>query len=186
MPVRRWERSWRFNRLRHACVITTLLRTSAEVCGLRGALPARRITVNRAHANLPKESSHYDLSIAPGLMAASGAIPADALGGSTVLDELALGCGQRNGRPVPAAERAARTPSRAAGHPTTENPALEVPRRGSNPRGLSRNGEMPEGQSASEPRPCLMLAIGVSGTASKNPDSAPSADAWHSSSFGRG
>ena len=45
------------------------------------ALPARRITVNLAPADLPKEGSHYDLPIALGLMAAIGAIPADALSG---------------------------------------------------------------------------------------------------------
>src|SRR3712207_5425146 len=54
------------------------------------ALPARRIIVNLAPADLPKEGSHYDLPIALGLMAAIGAIPADALNGFTVLGELAL------------------------------------------------------------------------------------------------
>src|SRR5580692_684323 len=54
------------------------------------ALPARRITVNLAPADLPKEGSHYDLPIALGLMAAIGAIPADALNGFTVLGELGL------------------------------------------------------------------------------------------------
>ena len=54
------------------------------------ALPARRITVNLAPADLPKEASHYDLPIALGLMAAIGAIPADALAGFTVLGELGL------------------------------------------------------------------------------------------------
>ncbi|MBL8587565.1 MAG: YifB family Mg chelatase-like AAA ATPase [Methylobacteriaceae bacterium] len=54
------------------------------------ALPARRITVNLAPADLPKEGSHYDLPIALGVMAAIGAIPADALGGYTVIGELAL------------------------------------------------------------------------------------------------
>src|SRR5260370_314323 len=48
------------------------------------ALPARRITVNLAPADLPKEGSHYDLPIALGLMAAIGAIPPDALSGFTV------------------------------------------------------------------------------------------------------
>src|SRR3569623_213577 len=43
------------------------------------ALPARRITVNLAPADLPKEGSHYDLPIALGLMEAIGAIPPDAL-----------------------------------------------------------------------------------------------------------
>ena len=54
------------------------------------ALPAKRITVNLAPADLPKEGSHYDLPIALGIMAAIGAIPADALYGFTVLGELAL------------------------------------------------------------------------------------------------
>src|SRR5688500_14660602 len=54
------------------------------------ALPARRITVNMAPADLPKEGSHYDLPIALGLMAAIGAIPPDAVSGFTVLGELGL------------------------------------------------------------------------------------------------
>ncbi|MET0969196.1 MAG: YifB family Mg chelatase-like AAA ATPase [Tardiphaga sp.] len=54
------------------------------------ALPARRIIVNLAPADLPKEGSHYDLPIALGLMAAIGAIPPDALLGYTVLGELGL------------------------------------------------------------------------------------------------
>jgi magnesium chelatase family protein len=54
------------------------------------ALPAKRIIVNLAPADLPKEGSHYDLPIALGIMAAIGAIPGDALAGFTVLGELAL------------------------------------------------------------------------------------------------
>ncbi len=54
------------------------------------ALPSRRITVNLAPADMPKEGSHYDLPIALGLMAAIGAIPHDALSGFTVLGELGL------------------------------------------------------------------------------------------------
>ncbi len=54
------------------------------------ALPAKRITVNLAPADLPKQGSHYDLPIALGVMAAIGAIPSDALAGYTVLGELAL------------------------------------------------------------------------------------------------
>lgn len=54
------------------------------------ALPSKRITVNLAPADLPKEGSHYDLPIALGVMAAIGAIPGDALEGFTVLGELAL------------------------------------------------------------------------------------------------
>src|SRR6187431_1258459 len=54
------------------------------------ALPARRITINLAPADLPKEGSHYDLPIALGLMADIGAVPHDALSGFTVLGELGL------------------------------------------------------------------------------------------------
>ena len=54
------------------------------------ALPARRITINLAPADLPKEGSHYDLPIALGLMAAIGAIPHDAWPASPCLGELGL------------------------------------------------------------------------------------------------
>jgi magnesium chelatase family protein len=54
------------------------------------AMPNKRLTVNLAPADMPKEGSHYDLPIALGIMAAMGAIPADALAGYTVLGELAL------------------------------------------------------------------------------------------------
>jgi magnesium chelatase family protein len=54
------------------------------------ALPARRITINLAPADLPKEGSHYDLPIALGLMAAIGAIPSDAVEGFMVVGELGL------------------------------------------------------------------------------------------------
>src|SRR5487761_2417178 len=54
------------------------------------ALPARRITVNLAPADLPKEGSHYDLPIALGLMGAIGAVPGDAFVGHLALGELGL------------------------------------------------------------------------------------------------
>lgn len=64
------------------------IRAALTASGL--ALPAKRIIINLAPADLPKEGSHYDLPIALGIMAAIGAIPADALEGFTVLGELAL------------------------------------------------------------------------------------------------
>ena len=64
------------------------VRAALNASGL--ALPAKRITVNLAPADMPKEGSHYDLPIALGIMAAIGAIPSDALEGFTVLGELAL------------------------------------------------------------------------------------------------
>jgi magnesium chelatase family protein len=54
------------------------------------SMPPKKVTVNLAPADLPKEGSHYDLPIALGLMAALGAIPADALAAYVVLGELAL------------------------------------------------------------------------------------------------
>jgi magnesium chelatase family protein len=54
------------------------------------SLPPKRITVNLAPADLPKEGSHYDLPIALGLMAALGAIPSDALDGYMAVGELGL------------------------------------------------------------------------------------------------
>ncbi|MDZ5697340.1 YifB family Mg chelatase-like AAA ATPase [Chelativorans sp. M5D2P16] len=54
------------------------------------SMPPKKVTVNLAPADLPKEGSHYDLPIALGLMAALGAIPGDSLGGYVVLGELAL------------------------------------------------------------------------------------------------
>ena len=41
--------------------------------------PARRITVNLAPADLPKNSSRLDLPIAMGILAASGQVPINAL-----------------------------------------------------------------------------------------------------------
>ncbi|MET3599528.1 YifB family Mg chelatase-like AAA ATPase [Martelella mangrovi] len=54
------------------------------------ALPPKRVTVNLAPADLPKEGSHFDLAIALGLMATLGAVPADALTGYVVIGELNL------------------------------------------------------------------------------------------------
>ncbi|WP_448950047.1 YifB family Mg chelatase-like AAA ATPase [Labrys neptuniae] len=64
------------------------VRAALSASGL--ALPARRITVNLAPADLPKEGAHFDLPIALGVMAAIGAIPHDALAGYCVLGELGL------------------------------------------------------------------------------------------------
>jgi magnesium chelatase family protein len=53
-------------------------------------LPPKRITVNLAPADLPKEGSHYDLPIALAILGAIGAIPQDALDGYLALGELGL------------------------------------------------------------------------------------------------
>lgn len=64
------------------------VRAALHAVGL--ALPARRITVNLAPADLPKEGSHYDLPIALAVLAAMGVIPQDVLDGMVVIGELAL------------------------------------------------------------------------------------------------
>jgi magnesium chelatase family protein len=52
--------------------------------------PARRITVNLAPAELPKDSSRFDLPIAIGILAASGQIEPRALDGQEFAGELSL------------------------------------------------------------------------------------------------
>ena len=64
------------------------VRSALTAIGL--ALPPKRIIVNLAPADLPKEGSHYDLPIALGLMVASGAVAHDAVAGYCVVGELAL------------------------------------------------------------------------------------------------
>ena len=65
---------------------------------VRGALlnanfefPARRITINLAPADLPKDGGRFDLPIALGILAASGQIPTEILSKYEFLGELALG-----------------------------------------------------------------------------------------------
>ena len=52
--------------------------------------PARRITVNLAPAELPKDSSRFDLPIALGILAASGQLAPPALDGQEFAGELSL------------------------------------------------------------------------------------------------
>ncbi len=52
--------------------------------------PRKRVTVNLAPADLPKESGRFDLPIALGILAASGQIPAKALAGHEFAGELSL------------------------------------------------------------------------------------------------
>jgi magnesium chelatase family protein len=52
--------------------------------------PARRITINLAPADLPKEEGRFDLPIALGILAASGQIPQDRLAQYEFLAELSL------------------------------------------------------------------------------------------------
>ena len=64
------------------------VRSALNAMGL--ALPAKRITVNLAPADLLKEGSHFDLPIALGLLAAMDVIPEEAAREYLALGELAL------------------------------------------------------------------------------------------------
>ncbi len=65
-------------------------RVRAALSSVGLALPPKRITVNLAPADMPKEGSHYDLPIAVGLLVAMGVLPADEIERYTVLGELSL------------------------------------------------------------------------------------------------
>jgi len=65
-------------------------RVRAALQNARFAFPARRITVNLAPADLPKESGRFDLPIAIGILAATGQVPAERLAQYEFAGELAL------------------------------------------------------------------------------------------------
>jgi len=64
------------------------VRAAFSAIGL--ALPPKRITVNLAPADLPKEGSHYDVPIALGLLAIMGILSPDSLDGHAAIGELSL------------------------------------------------------------------------------------------------
>lgn len=65
-------------------------RVRAAFAALGLHLPGKRITINLAPADLPKEGAHYDLPIALGLLAAISAIPVDAIADYFAMGELSL------------------------------------------------------------------------------------------------
>ena len=65
-------------------------RVRAALQNARFEFPARRITVNLAPADLPKESGRFDLPIALGILAAAGQLPAGELSKYEFAGELAL------------------------------------------------------------------------------------------------
>ncbi len=65
-------------------------RVRAAIQTAQFEFPTRRITVNLAPADLPKESGRYDLPIALGILAASGQIPSAPLANYEFAGELAL------------------------------------------------------------------------------------------------
>jgi magnesium chelatase family protein len=66
-------------------------RVRAALQNAQFEFPARKITVNLAPADLPKESGRFDLPIAIGILAATGQLPANALASHEFAGELALG-----------------------------------------------------------------------------------------------
>jgi magnesium chelatase family protein len=64
------------------------VRAAFSAIGL--ALPPKRITVNLAPADLPKEGSHFDLPIALCVLSVMGILPPDALEGHAAIGELSL------------------------------------------------------------------------------------------------
>jgi len=65
-------------------------RVRAAILCAQFEFPARRITINLAPADLPKDGGRFDLPIALGILAASGQIPLEALGDAEFLGELGL------------------------------------------------------------------------------------------------
>ena len=74
--------------------------------------PARRITINLAPADLPKEGSRFDLPIAMGILVASGQLDAESVTTMEFLGELALDGGLRALQGVLPAVLAARSEGR--------------------------------------------------------------------------
>lgn len=65
-------------------------RVRAALQSLGLSLPAKRITINLAPADLLKEGSHFDLPVALGVLCGMGVIPAEELSHYLVLGELGL------------------------------------------------------------------------------------------------
>lgn len=65
-------------------------RVRAAIINSNYEFPARRITVNLAPADLPKDGGRFDLPIALGLLAASAQLPLESLQGYEFIGELSL------------------------------------------------------------------------------------------------
>ncbi|MFN2524552.1 MAG: YifB family Mg chelatase-like AAA ATPase [Mycobacteriales bacterium] len=85
-------------------------RVRAAVVNSGEQWPQRRITLALSPATLPKRGSGFDLALAAGVLAANGAVPADALLGRVLLGELGL---DGKVRPVPGVLPAVLTAVRA-------------------------------------------------------------------------
>ena len=65
-------------------------RVRSALINSRFDFPARRITVNLAPADLPKEGGRFDLPVALGILAASGQVPLESCRDLEFLGELSL------------------------------------------------------------------------------------------------
>ena len=81
-------------------------RVRSAIINSRFEFPRRRITVNLAPADLPKDGGRYDLPIATGILAATGQLSHERLHDHELIGELALdGALRRTGGSLPAALR---------------------------------------------------------------------------------
>ncbi|MBI3773100.1 MAG: YifB family Mg chelatase-like AAA ATPase [Gammaproteobacteria bacterium] len=88
-------------------------RVRGALLNTRFEFPMRRITINLAPADLPKDGGRFDLPIALGILAASGQIPADKLSNYEFIGELALSGELRPVRGVLPVARQSRDAKRA-------------------------------------------------------------------------
>ena len=65
-------------------------RVRAAFAALGLAMPPKRVIVNLAPADLPKEGGHYDLAIALAILAIMGVVPPDLLERHAAIGELSL------------------------------------------------------------------------------------------------
>lgn len=65
-------------------------RVRAALSSIGLSLPAKKILINLAPADLIKEGSHFDLAIAAGILASMGALPIDEISSYLTLGELSL------------------------------------------------------------------------------------------------
>ena len=87
-------------------------RVRSAILNSHFTFPDRRITINLAPADLPKEGGRFDLPIALGILSASGQVPPDLLGQHEFLGELALDGSLRPVNGVVAAASAASSAGR--------------------------------------------------------------------------
>lgn len=76
--------------LPEAAVRESRERVRSAILNAGFTFPQRRMTVNLAPADLPKEGGRYDLAIAVGILVASGQLPGEPLARLELLGELAL------------------------------------------------------------------------------------------------